>query len=250
MATARLYRHNGETLAFQPAVLEEDTFYLADDPQQLVDTVASELRLLQRHWRGAGLPLLLIPIASGPFQRDPEAFLHLGRSLLEGAVESVPVLVGALEALAAQASWVDLPCQAEAACRLHPPRQTLLPASRSDRPLTARQEQELEETSVGALIERLWGSSSLQEQAEVLELLGRRLGPGAQLQGPREGTSPRLMVLLEEVYRRGLEEGDWNVVRRTAGAMALCIPSWRMPSPICWCGRNRWWWVATTQASP
>jgi phosphorylase kinase alpha/beta subunit len=224
MATARLYRHNGEALAFQPAVLEEDTFYLADDPRQLVDTVASELRLLRRHWRGQGLPVLLIPIATVPFQRDPQAFVDLGRTLLGGEVEGVPVLLAGLEALAAEANWVELPPQAEASCRLYPPRQTLLPASRSQRPLTARQEQELEDISVAALIERLWSSHSLPEQAEVLELLGRRLGPGAQLQGPQAGSSLRLMALLEEVYRRGLEEGDWNVVRRTAGVMGLVHP--------------------------
>ncbi|MEB3193830.1 MAG: glycoside hydrolase family 15 protein [Cyanobacteriota bacterium] len=224
MATARFYRHNGEALAFQPAVLEEDTFYLADDPRQLVDTVASELRLLRRHWRGGGLPMLLIPIASIPFQRDPQAFLDLGRHLLAGELEGVPVQLAPLATLIADASWVELPPQAEAACRLHPPRQTLLPSSRSHQPLTAREEQELEDTSVAALIERLWSSHSLQEQAEVLELLGRRLGPGAQLQGPQGGPSLRLMALLEEVYRRGLEEGDWNVVRRTAGVMGLVHP--------------------------
>ena len=226
MATARLYRHNGEALAFQPAVLEEDTFYLADDPLQLVDTVASELRLLRRHWRGGGLPLLLIPIACGPFQRDPQAFFDLGQSLLAGEVEGVPVRLAPLEELAAEASWVELPAQAVAACRLFPPHQTLLPAGLGHRPLTARQEQELEDTSVGELIERLWRSTSLQEQAEVLELLGRRLGPGAQLRGPSDGdgASPQLMALLEEVYRRGLQEGDWSVVRRTAGVMGLVHP--------------------------
>jgi phosphorylase kinase alpha/beta subunit len=224
MATARLYRHNGESLAFQPAVLEEDTFYLADDPLQLVDTVASELRLLRRHWRGAGLPLLLIPIASGPFRQNPQAFLDLGQSLLSGEVEGVPVRLGSLEALATEASWVELPSQAMAACRLVRSRQTLLPAGLGHRPLTARQEQELEDTSVGALIERLWTSTSLQEQAEVLELLGRRLGPGAQLRGPSDGSTPRLMALLEEVYRRGLQEGGWTVVRRTAGVMGLVHP--------------------------
>jgi phosphorylase kinase alpha/beta subunit len=224
MATARLYRHNGEALAFQPAVLEEDTFYLADDPRQLVDTVASELRLLRRHWRGEGLPVLLIPIAIIPFQRDPQAFVDLARSLLTGELEGVPVQLAPLASLVAKASWVELPPQAEAACRLNQPRQTLLPSSRSHRPLTAREEQELEDTSVAVLIERLWTSHSLEEQAEVLELLGRRLGPGAQLQGPQGGPSLRLMALLEEVYRRGLEEGDWNVVRRAAGVMGLVHP--------------------------
>jgi phosphorylase kinase alpha/beta subunit len=224
MATARLYRHGGERIAFLPAVLEDNTFYLADDPRQLADAVASEVRLLRRHWRGPGLPVLLVPVPAGPFRRDPEAFLALGHQLASGAFEGVPVQLASHEELVSQASWVELPPQAMAACDLRPRIQTLLPPSTSRAPLTARQEQELDENSEADLVARLWRSSSLQEQAEVLELLARRLGPHARLQGP-EGRSPVLvMVLLEEVYRRGLEEVDWNVVRRVAGAMGLVHP--------------------------
>ena len=224
MATARLYRHGTEMIAFLPAVLEDDTFYLADDPQQLVDAVASEVRLLQRHWRGVGSPLLLIPIGAGPFRRNPEAFLELGRQLQEGLLEGVPVQLAPLSELASQASWVDLPPQAVASCNLWQGGPTLLPPAASYQPLTAREEQELEEIPVGDLAERLWRSTSLPEQAEVLELLGRRLGPDARLQGPVAGTPVKLMALLEEVYRRGLAEADWNVVRRAAGAMGLVHP--------------------------
>jgi len=224
MATARLYRHRGELLAFLPAVLEEDTFYLADDPQQLVDAVASELRLLQRHWRGPGAPLLLIPIASGPFRADPGAFLRLGLELQRGCLEGVNVQLAPLQQLLSQAAAVDLPDQAVAVCQLGIGGHTLLPPSTSQTPLTARQEQELEETTVSALVERLWYSQSLPEQAELLELLARRIGPHARLQGPTGGASVTLMLLLEEVYRRGLTEADWNVVRRSAGAMGLVHP--------------------------
>ena len=224
MATARLYRHADELIAFLPALLEDQTFYLADDPCQLVDTVAAELRLLQRHWRGPGAPLLLIPVAAGPFRRDPEAFLELGRQLRQGRLEGVAVQLAPLEELVGQASLVELPPQAIAACQLWPTGHTLLPASTSQQPLTARQEQELEETTVAQLVERLWHSHSLPEQAELLELLGRRLGPNARLQGPQGATGVTLMVLLEEVYRRGLVEADWNVVRRAAGAMGLVHP--------------------------
>jgi phosphorylase kinase alpha/beta subunit len=224
MATARLYRHADELIAFLPALLEDQTFYLADDPCQLVDTVAAELRLLQRHWRGPGAPLLLIPVAAGPFRRDPEAFLELGRQLRQGRLEGVAVQLAPLEELVGQASLVELPPQAIAACQLWPTGHTLLPASTSQQPLTARQEQELEETTVAQLVERLWHSHSLPEQAELLELLGRRLGPNARLQGPQGGAGVTLMVLLKEVYRRGLVEADWNVVRRAAGAMGLVHP--------------------------
>lgn len=224
MATARLYRHRGEAIAFLPAVLEDDTFYLADDPQQLVDAVASELRLLQRHWRGPGLPLLLIPIAAGPFRCDPGAFLRLGLELQRGTLEGVKVQLASLSQLVSQMVLVELPDQAVAACQLGHGRHTLLPPATSQQPLTARQEQELEETTVAALVERLWHSTSLPEQAEVLELLARRLGPHARLQGPVDGSGVTLMRLLEEVYRRGLAEAEWNVVRRSAGAMGLVHP--------------------------
>ncbi|MEB3199215.1 MAG: glycoside hydrolase family 15 protein [Synechococcaceae cyanobacterium] len=224
MATARLYRHRGESLAFVPAVLEDDTFYLTDDPRLLVDAVASEVRLLQRHWRGPGSPLLLIPVSGVAFQRDPEAFLSLGRQLRSGLLEGVPVQLAGLAELIPQASWVELPDHAPPACDLSPHPHTLLPPATSREPLTARQEQELEDISVAGLAERLWHSASLEEQAEVLELLTRRLGPNARLQGPVGGTPVRLMVLLQEVYRRGLALPDWNVVRRAAGAMGLVHP--------------------------
>ena len=224
MATARLYRHREELIAFLPAVLEEDTFYLADDPQQLTDAVASELRLLRRHWRGPLAPLLLIPVAAGPFQRDPEAFLRLGAQLQSGSLEGVMVQLAPLDELLCQAGVVELPEEAVAACQLGLGGHTLLPPSTSQQPLTARQEQELEETTVADLVERLWRSTSLPEQAEVLELLVRRLGPHARLQGPAGGPGVTLMRLLEEVYRRALIEADWNVVRRAAGSMGMVHP--------------------------
>ena len=224
MATARLYRHGEELIAFLPAALEEDTFYLADDPGTLVDAVAAEVRLVQRHWRGPSSPLLVVPIAEGAYRRDPESFLSLCHQLHAGSLEGVPVQLAPLADLVSQAGLVELPPQAVAACQLWPVRQTLLPPSTSQQPLTARQEQELEDISVAELAERLWQSSSLPEQAEVLELLGRRLGPNARLQGPMGGVPVRLMVLLQEVYRRGLVEADWNVVRRAAGAMGLVHP--------------------------
>ena len=129
-----------------------------------------------------------------------------------------------LAELVSQASLIELPAEAIAACELAPPAQTLLPLSTSLEPLTAQQEQELEEIPVADLAERLWHSRRLEEQAEVLELLGRRLGPNARLQGPHGGSPVRLNALLEEVYRRGLVEADWNVVRRAAGAMGLVHP--------------------------
>ena len=227
MATARLYRQETSCFAFFPAVLEEDTFYLADDPEQLVDAVTAELRLLQRHWRGSGSPLLLLPIAEGAFQANPDAFLRLGQQLQAGQLDGVPVQLAPLAELIDQGSWVELPAQAPEAVLLPPaPIATPLRAGTSQTPLSAKEEQELEreDISIGELADRLWRSSSLEEQGEVLEQLVRRLGPDSRLQGPAGSQPVRLHDLLEEVYRRALAEADWNVVRRVAGALDLVHP--------------------------
>jgi phosphorylase kinase alpha/beta subunit len=231
MATARLYRWGEERLAFLPAVLEEDTFYLADDPEQLIDSVVGELRLLQRHWRGPGSPLLLVPVHTAAFAGNPEAFLQLGRNLASGVVDGVAVQLGSLAEFLDQACWVDLPAHpvvtSAAATVATPP----LKASIAQPPLSAAEEQDLErqDLSIADLADRLWQSTSLEEQAEVLEQLVRRLGPDARLQGPEQGQAPtggavRLQELLQEVYRRALAASNWNVVRRSAGAMGLVHP--------------------------
>ncbi len=226
LATARLYHcpATGQRLAFLPAVLEESTFYLADDPQQLVDTVAAELRLLQRHWRGSGAPLLLIPVATGPFASDPDAFLRLGQALQGGLIEGVPVQLAPLADLLDQASWQTLPLPQS--CRLESPAPivaTPLLANTDRTPLSAEEEQALEDSSIGDLLDRLWSSTSLQEQAEVLAQLAQRLGLAAQLQGPNQETL-QLRELLAEVYRRSLNEANWSVVRRAAAALELVHP--------------------------
>jgi phosphorylase kinase alpha/beta subunit len=231
MATARLYRQGGageQVLAFLPAVLEESTFYLADDPEQLVDAVAAELRLLQRHWRGAGAPLLLIPVGEGPFRAAPHTFLELGERLREGLLDGVAVQLAPLAELLDQASWVDLPEEAAAMAAAPLPAPVPLRAITTLKPLSAAEELELEREATGSavaeLADRLWQSTSLAEQGEVLEQLARRLGLGAQLQGPEDGAPVNLAHLLEEVYRRALAESDWSVVRRMAGALGLVHP--------------------------
>ena len=225
MATARLYRSRdgSQAVAFLPAVLEESTFYLADDAEQLSDTVSAEIRLLQRHWRGAGSPLLLIPVAESAYRANPEAFLRLGQELRTGLLDGVAVQLASLAELIDQASWQCLPGDTGAAGGGETITASPLLASTETTPLTAQQEQELEDSPIGALLERLWSSQSLQEQAEVLELLSQRLGPAAQLQGPLQQTVP-LKELLDEVYRRGLERQDWGVVRRAAAALELVHP--------------------------
>ena len=227
--TARFYRQGDQQMAFPPAVLEDDTFYLADDPSQLVETVLNELHLLKRHWRGAGAPLLLIPIAEAVFQRAPETVLALAERLRGGEIDGIKVHCAPLDALASQGQWVDLPTdqqrvgQIDTSGERGPDPTSLLQDSTDLGDLTAAQEQELDDISSAELCERLWASASLREQAEVLELLQRQLGQNAQLQGP-DHTHVDLRALTEEIYRRGLQQQDWSVVRRCAGVLQLVHP--------------------------
>ena len=224
MVTARLYRQGGQPLAFLPAVLEESTFYLSDDPEQLVDAVESEISQLARHWRGSGAPVLLIPVEEGPFQRSPDTFLRLGERLRSGLLDGVPVQLAPLQDLMEQALWADLPAQAQpsGAASAHPPL-ALLRESTGQRPLTPSEEQELEESPLDDLTARLWQSTSLPEQAELLEQLVQRLGLTAELEAPG-GQAATPQCLLEEIYRRALTEANWNVVRRCAGSLGLVHP--------------------------
>jgi phosphorylase kinase alpha/beta subunit len=224
--TARLYRLGEQTLAFTTAVLEDGISYLADDPLQLEDSVVDELHLLRRHWRGPGLPLLLIPVSAESFQHHPEVFLQLGQTLLSGRIGDIPVQFDQLKQLAIQASWVTLReggvltssrrpwSRAEPLCCRTP--QT----SAISRPLKNRSSTK---PTLTVLRRRLWNTQSLHEQADVLDLLQRRFGAKALETSPH-GRSVTIQQLLEEVYHRGLRCQDWSVVRRCAGAMGMVHP--------------------------
>ena len=222
--TARLYRQGDEQFAVLPAVLEEDTFFVSHDPRQLMETILNELHLLQRHWRGEGSPLLLIPIEATLLENNPELLIDLTTRLHSGRLEDVPVCFSDLETLAHSAQWVTLPTttlRSNAHQRSEAARYLQDSTDFSD--LTAAQEQELDDIPLAQLGDRLWSSHSLREQAEVLELLKRQLGHRAILSGPK-GTPIALITLLEEIYHRGLSQEDWNVARRCAGAMGLVHP--------------------------
>ena len=222
--TARLYRQGNEQLAVLPAVLEEDTFFVSHDPRQLTESVTNELHLLKRHWRGEGSPLLLIPIEATLLENNPELLIDLTTRLQSGRIEDVPVCFSDLETLALSAQWVTLPATpARGNAHQRSDAARYLQDSTDFSDLTAAQEQELDDTPLGELRDRLWSSHSLREQAEVLELLKRQLGHRAILSGP-QGTPIELVNLLEEIYHRGLSQEDWNVARRCAGAMGLVHP--------------------------
>ncbi len=226
LAVARLYRCGEQLTAFLPPVLEESTFYLADDPEQLADALLGELRLLQRHWLADGEPLLLVPIAAAPFARRREQVLELARSLASGSLGGVEVQLGTLadHKAAAVCEPVVLPALPPAVPLPAIPLQLAQASGYRSLTVDREQELELESTTPLDLAAQLWGSTSLREQAELLEQLQLRLGAAAQLQAPDQALPVPVAQMVEAVYRRSLEAGDWEPVRRCAGLLGLVHP--------------------------
>jgi phosphorylase kinase alpha/beta subunit len=224
LAISRLYSCGGQPTAFLPPVLEEGTFYLADDPEQLADSVLGELRLLQRNWVEPGDPLLLVPLAGAPFSRNPEGFLALARQLASGDLGGVAVQLGTLSQHLPHLAWEPMPLPALAPAAPARPSPLRLVEALGYRSLSVQREQELESSSVLVLAGQLWSSTSLREQAELLEQLQHRLGADGQLQAPDQALPVPLNQLLEAVYLRSLEAGDWEPVRRCAGLLGLVHP--------------------------
>jgi phosphorylase kinase alpha/beta subunit len=226
LAVTRLYRCGGIPTAFLPPVLEESTFYLADDPEQFADAVLGELRMLQRHWRDQGDPLLLVPLAATAFNRQPTGFMAVVEQLKTGSLGGVEVCLGTLAQHLPHLCWE--PIQLPALGPVSPMRASplRLAEARGYRSLSVAQEQllELETTSVLDLVGQLWSSTLLREQAELLEQLQLRLGANGQLQAPDQGLPVAISQLLEAVYHRSLEAGDWEPVRRCAGLLRLVHP--------------------------
>ena len=207
-------------------MLEESTFYLADDPEQLADALLGELRLLQRHWLADGEPLLLVPIAAAPFARRREQVLELARSLASGSLGGVEVQLGTLvdHRAAAACEPVVLPALPPAVPLPAIPLQLAQASGYRSLTVDREQELELESTTPLDLAAQLWGSTSLREQAELLEQLQLRLGAAAQLQAPDQALPVPVAQMVEAVYRRSLEAGDWEPVRRCAGLLGLVHP--------------------------
>ena len=192
--------------------------------QQLFDSVVDELHLLQRHWRGSGLPLLVIPVNSALFHQDPEIYLQLCQKLESGSLETISVQCDCLSRLAAQGQWVDLPNNQAPLNSTNITPSIVLRDATDLRDLTAAEEQELDDTSIEQLTQRLRSSSLLHEQAEVLELLQRRLG-SQQLQLSPGQRPIELRQLLAEVYQHGLRSLEYFLASSNVhiGGIPACV---------------------------
>ncbi len=224
LTTSRLFRIRGEAIAFLPAFLDLDQFYLTLDEHFLVAQIKSELSYLYRHWRQLGQPVMTLLITRRMFASGQTAFLELIQELNSGHCDGVPIKVGPLQQLLLTAGLerIDDPhnFRFEASSLRGPSikiaRLKLDPAQNIA--LSNVQEFQIEsETDLETVFGRLQQSENLYEQIELLQTL-RNL-EGLELRVPMGEERISVQELLDEVYDKASQLRLWALVRRAAGLL-------------------------------
>lgn len=237
LTTSRIFRIQGKTLVFLPAIQDQQQFYLTIDPHFLVSQIRSELPYIQRHWNMNGRPTISLWISHNLFQTlddgaiEDEPMLVLLRELQDGHCGDVPVITGRLNQLMLRACMVrvdhleewdidSLPSESVALV------DNFLPFNQESMcPLSGAEELSLEQQDdTKSLLLQLSQTDNLYEQVEVLEALIRLenvcfdtgLGKGQQ--------TVTVAALLEEIYDKAIEHRQWGIMRWVAGLNDKVVP--------------------------
>ena len=231
LASARLYRLAGARLAVIPAFLDRAEFYLALDPDDLLQRLRAELRYLSRHWTLPGRPTLVLWVPRDLLQHGEAALLRLAREAAAGEVDGVPVVLGPLSRLALSANeeriddlddWRPEERRLDDAQRRGHAR---LARTGPDTALSPEEELAIELTAdTDELTARLRASANAYEQAELLSELSERLGTDAVLWHGDDGPAS-VAALLSELYDRAGDLRLWGVVRLSAALLGMVEPS-------------------------
>ena len=231
LASARLYRLAGRRRAVVPTFLDRAEFYLALDPENLLERLRVELRYLSRHWDLPGRPTLIVLVPRDLLEQGEAPLLRFAREAATGEVAGVPVVVGPLArlTLAANEERIDrlddwapgVRPLAEAERHRAEPR---LPVRRAE-PLTADEELSLELIGdPAAWSARLRSSDNLHEQAELLALLTAAVGLEHVLWQDAHGPV-RVATVLEELYDVAGDRRAWGPVRLAAALLGKVEPT-------------------------
>lgn len=231
LASARLYRLNGARLAVVPAFLDRAEFYLALDPDDLLQRLRAELRYLSRHWTLPGRPTLVLWVPRDLLQHGEAELLRFVREAAAGEVDGVPVVLGPLSRLALSANeeriddlddWRPSDRPLSGAERL---RRAPLAGTDRNWPLSPEEELAIELTAeTDELIARLRDSTNAYEQAELLTELSGRLGTDAVL-WPSDDGPVTVAASLAELYDRAGDLRLWGVVRLGAALLEMVEPT-------------------------
>jgi phosphorylase kinase alpha/beta subunit len=228
LATARAYRLRGEPYVFLPTYADARWSLRSREPAVLAHRTRAELAYLHRHARGPGRPTLALLLTHEHLGPGVEALRDLALELAEGAVDGVPVRLGALATLlpgAAQeriddlGDWRD---DEDARPRTVPVRR--LRSVGPGRPLPVDAALAIELAGSDELAHRLAAGEDLEDQVAVLGELARRSGLEAEVRLVGGG-SASVRDLLEEVDAVAGERRAWGVVRTVAGLLERLDPA-------------------------
>lgn len=224
LTTSRIYRLQGETMVFLPALFDPQQFYLTLDYHFLVEEIKSELAYLQNHWNQLGRPTVALMLTHTMLETGCEALLALMQELQEGCCNGVKVKLGRLKQLALTAGTERIDClhdfefSQEAVIKdAVPPRYNLPCPNKQNSPLNSTQAFEIErETQVEAL-SQLQSSESLYEQVQLLQRLTHLQGLAFDTGFGEAGQTVTVADLLDEVYTKAAQLSCWGVIRQAAG---------------------------------
>ncbi len=232
LASARLYRLDGARLAVVPAFLDRAEFYLALDPDDLLQRLRAELRYLSRHWTLPGRPTLVLWVPRVLLQHGEAELLRFVREAAAGDVDGVPVVLGPLSrlALSANEERIDQLGDWRPSARPFAGAERLgrAPEARAGRngPLSPEEELAIELTAdTDELTARLRTSTNAYEQAELLTELSGRLGTDAVLWRDDDGGAVTVAASLAELYDRAGDLRLWGVVRLGAALLEMVEPT-------------------------
>jgi len=214
-----------------PAFLDRAEFYLALDPDDLLQRLRAELRYLSRHWTLPGRPTLVLWVPRDLLQHGEAELLRFVREAAAGVVDGVPVVLGPLSRLALSANEERIDDLDD----WRPAERPLDDAQRRGRvaltptgpnvPLSPEEELAIELTAdTDALSARLRASTNAYEQAELLTELSERQGTDAVLWRGDDGPVT-VAALLSELYDRAGDLRLWGVVRLGAALLEMVEPT-------------------------
>lgn len=232
LTTSKLFRIDGEMMAFLPSFLDQQQFYLPLDYHFLVSQIQSEIAYIHHHWDQPGRPTVTLRLTHAMFARgqavgstiDQSPLLQLIQELNNGYCGTVPVKLSTLRQLALTAGteridcihdfhFTGLPLQDTS-----PSREYLQLDLQQNWPLSHTQEFKLEcETDIEILLHSLRQSKNLYEQIELLGALHHLKGLDFSIDMANRPVT--VAMLLHEVYEKAGQLELWAIVRRAAGLL-------------------------------
>ncbi len=224
LATSQAYMLSGEVCLFLPQFQNQTSFYISADFRFLAEKLKSELSYVSSHWDKAGKPIMLFFITENMMGESQfSSVIELFKEIETGRLSSTEIITGDFFELLEQAGCERIDeLQDYLTPELHITSRTVtknwLQYESVDCVPVNHTVMSLLEPSFGSdqLLENLKTSKNIFEQEDILHRLIQTKALDFET-----GIAPRvtLRVLLEELYRKGIQYRQWSIVRRIAGVL-------------------------------